>query len=778
MNGRTTLVLLAVTIGALGQTTTWNIDCQHGLDHNVGTLSAPFKSVRRAVEAIRAQRLQSAEQSLYAQAGYFAAMDVHITGLCELDNPLRLTPPLDNNVSWIGDGNFTILSGGTQIFPQHSNVSDTIVVDLAAYNFSTSLLGTLTGRGYSGDSAAICTTAFEASAAELFYRTASGESGNMHLSRFPNRATESPQRSDWSKILFLKGTSLVLDGTLSPQLALWKDEITRSGSVWAHGLWTWNWADSHRPILDTVPENASVRVGDDDQHNRDVVPIRTGSGAQGGNVYVYNLLSELDAPGEYYIDRSKAVLHLRPPVAAAEPTNVCIWNVSVTRSDRPNAVWESLFVPGTSSSKFAFQGCSATAGAMGQNCAGPNKIAAGARLLLDTSTGKVVGEGVCCNDVTNSVASATPTNPCTPPFPHAAPPPPPPGSYHVSRLSSVIVARGVQGVSFRNMEIRYARGAGVVVDGSVNVTFVNTHIADHGMMGINVTGGSVCAVIDSEVSGTGDAGVVLDGGNRTTLEPSGHTVYNSSIHHNQRWILNYAPNVLLAGVGNSVKKSELWAAPQMAIFAQGNDHTVEDCDFHHLTQQCSDCGAFYMGRDWTYRGNLLLNNRWHSIASIWGQTNVVYLDDQLSSVNITGNVFDQTGPALLLGGGRDNVFANNVLNGSSTRVHMDARGGGGTHCMRACDMPYIFADAAAYASCMANKTSCRSAPAVVPFATSPVWARYPHLKNLLQDSPCTPKYNMLSGNTLCGGLSDIGVSSTQAAAWGSVVSNNQVVDTC
>eukprot|EP00041_Stephanoeca_diplocostata_P028080 m.785684 g.785684 ORF g.785684 m.785684 type:complete len:243 (-) comp23302_c2_seq3:205-933(-) len=181
------------------------------------------------------------------------------------------------------------------------------------------------------------------------------------------------------------------------------------------------------------------------------------------------------------------------------PCGLSRWNVSVTRSDRPNAVWESLFVPGTSSSKFAFQGCSATAGAMGQNCAGPNKIAAGARLLLDTSTGKVVGEGVCCNDVTNSVASATPTNPCTPPFPHAAPPPPPPGSYHVSRLSSVIVARGVQGVSFRNMEIRYARGAGVVVDGSVNVTFVNTHIADHGMMGVNVTGGSVCAVIDSEV---------------------------------------------------------------------------------------------------------------------------------------------------------------------------------------------------------------------------------------------------------------------------------------
>lgn len=109
---------------------------------------------------------------------------------------------------------------------------------------------------------------------------------------------------------------------------------------------------------------------------------------------------------------------------------------------------------------------------------------------------------------------------------------------------------------------------------------------------------------------------------------------------------------------------------------------------------------------------------------------------------------------------------------------MDARGGGGSHCVGGCGMPYIFADATAYARCMVNKSSCRSAPAVVPFTTSPAWMKYPHLKDLLQDSPCTPKYNVLSGNTLCGGLTDIGVSAAQAAAWGSVVADNTVVGTC
>ena len=35
------------------------------------------------------------------------------------------------------------------------------------------------------------------------------------------------------------------------------------------------------------------------------------------------------------------------------------------------------------------------------------------------------------------------------------------GQYHVSRLESVVTATGVSRASFRNLEIRFARGAGV-----------------------------------------------------------------------------------------------------------------------------------------------------------------------------------------------------------------------------------------------------------------------------------------------------------------------------
>ena len=54
------------------------------------------------------------------------------------------------------------------------------------------------------------------------------------------------------------------------------------------------------------------------------------------------------------------------------------------------------------------------------------------------------------------------------------------GSYHVSRLDSVVTADGVTGVSFSNLEIRHARGGGVVISDSTDVVLDKCTISDHG----------------------------------------------------------------------------------------------------------------------------------------------------------------------------------------------------------------------------------------------------------------------------------------------------------
>ena len=140
----------------------------------------------------------------------------------------------------------------------------------------------------------------------------------------------------------------------------------------------------------------------------------------------------------------------------------------------------------------------------------------------------------------------------------------------------------------------------------------------------------------------------------------------------------------------------------------------------------------------------------------------MYLDDQLSSVSVSGCVFDQIdGRVLLLGGGRHNVFENNLIiqSAPSQSISMDDRGGGGSKCVRPGAMPYVFL-------------------ARVPYASSPSWAKYADLPTILSDDPCTPKHNTISNNVLCGGVKEFSLNPKTVEEWGSQMVNNTAVAVC
>ena len=83
-------------------------------------------------------------------------------------------------------------------------------------------------------------------------------------------------------------------------------------------------------------------------------------------------------------------------------------------------------------------------------------------------------------------------------------------------------------------------------------------------------------------------------------------VHSCSLHLNQRWILNYAPHVIVLGVGQSITNSELYNAANQAVMLLGNDHTLHNSYIHDVTQQCQDCG------------NVVANNTWRRCQLIWG----------------------------------------------------------------------------------------------------------------------------------------------------------------
>lgn len=80
------------------------------------------------------------------------------------------------------------------------------------------------------------------------------------------------------------------------------------GSILLYGYWYYDWADSSVPVKSINTAKGTITS---------VSPSLYGV-KPGQRFYAYNLLEEIDVPGEYFIDRTNGMLYLYPPVPIEE----------------------------------------------------------------------------------------------------------------------------------------------------------------------------------------------------------------------------------------------------------------------------------------------------------------------------------------------------------------------------------------------------------------------------------------------------------------------------
>ena len=74
--------------------------------------------------------------------------------------------------------------------------------------------------------------------------------------------------------------------------------------LWLHGYWFWDWSDSSQKVARLDTDKRTIELADP-QH---------GYGYRKGQwYYAFNALSELDQPGEWYLDREAGRLYFLPP---------------------------------------------------------------------------------------------------------------------------------------------------------------------------------------------------------------------------------------------------------------------------------------------------------------------------------------------------------------------------------------------------------------------------------------------------------------------------------
>ncbi len=306
----------------------------------------------------------------------------------------------------------------------------------------------------------------------------------------------------------------------------------------------------------------------------------------------------------------------------------------------------------------------------------------------------------------------------------------------VSVTDTLISTKDASHVTIRGFCVEYSRSHAIVVAGGSKVLVADCTLRNLGGRAVIVNGGTGHGVTGCDIYNTGDGGVSLEGGDRKALTPGGHFATDNHIYRYSRAGLCYRTAVSTSGVGNRIANNLIHDAPHMGLGLSGNEHVIELNEVHHVCMETDDAGAFYMGRDWTWRGNIIRHNYFHHIGQFKSHVGVqsVYLDDWTSGTTVQGNICYRGGRGVLVGGGRNNTVENNIFIECTPSVHVDSRGLGWAK--------YYFDG---------KENTLIQRLNEIPYRQPPWSTRYPELLTLYEDEPALAKYNRVVRNISVGG---------------------------
>ncbi len=258
----------------------------NGNDAAPGTQKQPVATPQKARDLAREQIKAGENVEVILRAGNY-----------ELKAPLELNAA-DSGALWRAAPNETVRFSAGRTVANWRKVSDAAVrekldaaardrvweSDLKAQNITD--YGEMSGGFGKGGSTGL----------ELFL-----DDVPMHISRYPNEGFMHITEVLGETEVNVRGTKGTKEGIFradDPRIKRWADE--KDARVL--GYWFWDWADERHKITSIEGDKITL------------APPNHGYGYRKGQYfYGFNLLSEIDQPGEWYLDRESGKLYVLPP---------------------------------------------------------------------------------------------------------------------------------------------------------------------------------------------------------------------------------------------------------------------------------------------------------------------------------------------------------------------------------------------------------------------------------------------------------------------------------
>lgn len=239
-----------------------------------------------------------------------------------------------------------------------------------------------------------------------------------------------------------------------------------------------------------------------------------------------------------------------------------------------------------------------------------------------------------------------------------------PFMFEIENCSNIIL----EGLTFQE-----GRGSAIRIRHGNSCLISDCRIRRFGKDGIHIHGGEAHGISGCLVQNMGCRGIDLKGGDRKTLTSANHFVENTVVSDFSLFKRTYEPAVHVEGCGIRINHNTFKNSSSSAMRLEGNDITIEYNDISHVVNESDDQGGVDMYFNPSYRGVIIKNNRWSNIK---GGTHCgaagIRLDDMISGVIISGNVFEYCGAldfgAIQIHGGKDNLVEHNLFYNCETAV--------------------------------------------------------------------------------------------------------------